>query len=235
MSNVKPKFMFPPHPGKNMKMMASDLDAYEKQGGWLAQRKFNGSHMVGHFHKGQLTIWNRQYQPFTYYKLTDEMVGCFLSLGINPDDEVIFDGEVLHTKAKYTHTQIQAVTDTIVVYDLLYFNEPLVHDDFGTRYGKLADLCRNPTELEPKGRGLKVANVGKSTLWLAELFRDEFSFHFYEMYAFTATEPKHDLYPEIEGLVLKREKDSYIDHGARPYDVNWMMRCRKEKKKTYQF
>ncbi len=235
MSTVKPRFMFPPHPGKNMKMLASDLDAYEKQGGWLAQRKFNGSHAVCHLHRGLLTMWNRQFQPFTYYKMTEEMVACLNSLNIDPEVEYIFDGELMHTKAKYTNTGVQAITDTVILYDLLFMGEALLHDDYGTRYAKLAGLCKSPTTLEPKGRALQATNVEKSNVWLAELFTDEFTDRFYEMYAWTDASKTHDLYPEIEGLVLKREKDSYIDHGGRPYDVNWMMRCRKEKKKTYQF
>jgi hypothetical protein len=103
-------------------------------------------------------------------------------------------------------------------------------------------LCGNPTQYEPKKRGLMVSEYGDeagkhpeylSQIWLAETFRDEFLYRFYEMYEFD----KHgrDKFPDIEGLVCKRAKHSMLKSGNQEYDVGWMMRVRKTKENVYLF
>lgn len=231
---MKPFFLFPPHPSKAMKIPHTDVGKYEVMGGWVAQRKFNGSHFVGHLYDNVLTCWNRQGQPFTTYKLTNEMNQCFAMLpGVDPKVEYVFDGELLHTKAKSKITNQQAATNTIVLFDLLYCGRHLLRESFIERFEILKKICGYPTNPEPKYRAIEVSSVGHSDIWLAELFFNEFEYHFYEMY--DHDEDDLDIFPEIEGLVLKRLGNSPLDSGKKAYDVNWMMRVRKPKPKTYSF
>lgn len=232
---MTPRFIFPPHPGDKMRMKASSLPRLEKEGDWLAQRKYNGSHMIAHVCEGMVTLWNRHSQPFTTYKLTPDMVRCFLSMDIDPKQEYVFDGEVLHTKAVLQATGQQAAKNTIVLFDLLWAGRYLLNWSFDERYNLLAKLCHSPTDLEPKKRGLVVATSGESQLWLAEVFKDEFAYRYYEMYEFDNN--GNDKYPEIEGLVLKMTGPAsrLIKVGNKMYDVDWMMRCRKTKEKMYLF
>jgi ATP-dependent DNA ligase len=226
-------FLFPPHPHKSMKIPHGDVAKYEAMGGWVAQRKFNGAHFVGHIHLGTLTCWNRQGQPFSTYKLTPSMSECFADLKVDPNTEYVFNGELLHTKAKSKITNEQAAANTIVLFDLLYAGRSLLMETFPQRYTMLTELCGSPTVLEPKKRAIEVGLVDESKLWLAEVFESDFEYRWYELYDFD--EQGLDLYPEIEGLVLKRVMGSRLDIGNKAYDVNWMMRVRKEKTKTYQW
>jgi len=163
------------------------------------------------------------------------MKKCFLALDIDPKQEYIFDGELLHTKAVLQATGQQAAKNTIVLFDLLWAGNYLLNWSFEERYNLLAKLCYNPTELEPKKRGLVVVTSGESQLWLAEVFKDDFEYHYYEMYEFDTA--GNDKYPEIEGLVLKMKGSAsrLIKLGQKKYDVDWMMRCRKTKEKQYLF
>ena len=226
-------YLFPPHPSISMKIPHSEVDKYEKMGGWVAQRKYNGSHFIGHLKNNLLTCWNRRGDPFTTYKLTSEMASAFCSLNVDPKIDYVFDGELLHTKAKSKIMNKQAVTNTVVLFDILYCGKTLLMETFLQRYEILKSLCGNPLKLESKSRALEVTKVNDSQIWLAEIFPNEFEYHFYEFYDFDKN--GNDKYPEIEGLVLKRIKNSTLNLGKTAYDVNWMMRVRKPKLKTYQF
>jgi len=147
--------------------------------------------------------------------------------------EVVLDGELMHTKAKSKITNTQALDNTIVLYDLLYLGRSLLTEGFEERYNLLSKICDNPKEMEPKKRGLVVQKVDESQLWLAETFHNDFLYRFYEMYEFDKYQ--RDKFPEIEGLVCKRAKQSRLRLGNFQYDVNWMMRVRKTKEKVYLF
>lgn len=224
-------FLFPPHPAKVMSIQPDSVVRLEKEGGWVAQRKYNGWHGVLHLHHGKLTLWHRSGKPFTKYRLTRSMEQCFQS--INPDTEVVLDGELIHGQAVSEITGHQALTDTIVLFDILYCGKPLLTEGFVERYNLLARICGNPQKLEEKKRGLVVATYDESQLWLAEVFKDEFLYHYYEFLQFD--QHKRDRFPEIEGLVCKRDTASQLQLGNKAYDVGWMMRVRKTKQKVYLF
>jgi hypothetical protein len=225
-------FLYPPHPDSNMRIRPESVELLEKEGGWIAQRKYNGSHAVIHINNNEVSIWNRHSEPFTTYQVTPAMIACFLAFDIR--GEVVLDGELLHTKAKLKTANEQAQTNTIVLFDVLYINGPLLMQSFAERYEALRKICGNPTALEPKKRDLFVKECDGSQLWLAENFESDFSYRFWEFYEHDKQE--NDLFPEIEGLVCKKTGPaSRLQLGVRPYDVSWMMRVRKKKDKIYLF
>ncbi len=233
MESKTPRFLFPAHPAPNIKITPEMLPQHEAHGAWVAQRKFNGTHVVVWVHQNNVGIWNRKGEPLSTYQLTEEMRRCLLyGLDRDYDTEYVLDGELLHTKAKLKTTQRQAVENTIVFYDVLYAGRNLTTLTTLERLDLLYKIAP-PDELETKGRAFKVETCGESHIWVAETFYDEFSYHFWEMYEYN--DRGEDLYPEIEGLVLKQKNSKNTSIGTRPNDVTWMVRCRKTKENMYQF
>jgi ATP-dependent DNA ligase len=228
-----PRFLFPAHPPSSMKITPDMLNYHEQQGAWIAQRKFNGSHAVIWVYQNQVEMWNRQGEPFSTYRPTESMKRCFLhSLNRDYDTEYVFDGELLHTKAKLQSTQKQAADNVIVLFDMLYAGKYLTSLTTMERLELLHKIAP-PTVLEPKKRAHKICQEDESQLWLAETFTEEFSYRFWEMYEQDTA--GFDKYPEIEGLVLKQKDAKNTSLGTRPNDVTWMLKCRKTKEKIYQF
>lgn len=232
---MTPRFILPPHPPTANKCKREDLDYYESQGLWVAQRKFNGTHVVIWVYRDSVSLWDRRGSHLTLYKLTESMKGCLCNLNLN-GKETVFAGELLHTKAKRKDTDKQAAENTIVLFDVLFHENHLIKINQDERLNLLEELCGNPKELEPGGffgatkRALIVNQQNESNLWLAERFYDEFSYHFDEC---MEEDKGIDKYPEIEGLIL-RLKNSKL-HSNPKRDVEWIIRCRKPKNKIYDF
>jgi ATP-dependent DNA ligase len=230
---VVPRFMFPPHPSPSLKITPEMLNFHENQGAWIAQRKFNGAHSVIWIYQDQMEMWNRRGDPFSTYRITDNMKKCFLhNLNRDYNTEYVLNGELLHTKAKSAITNKQAAENVIVLFDILYAGSYLTSMTTLERLAFLETIAPSKG-LEPKKRAFSVCEEGESQLWLAETFHDEFSYHFWEMYEFDKY--GNDKYPEIEGLMLKQKEAKNTSLGNRPNDVQWMLRCRKTKTKLYQF
>jgi hypothetical protein len=230
-------FIFPPHPQKANCIHHSSLKLFENRGGWIAQRKYNGTHVVVYVRRRpnetvDFDIWDRRGSHLTLYHAPETMITCFLGLNIKRNHDYVFAGELLHTKAKSKITGQQAATNTIVLFDVLHAEHYLIDLTQRQRLELLSFLCRNPDQLEPKGRALVVATAAESNLWLAETFDGNYLEHFYEMFDFHI-KTGEDKYPEIEGLVLRLE-NSHLAAGDRLHDVEWMMRVRKKSNK-YQF
>lgn len=230
---MNPRFIFPPHPFSALKIPPETLHQYEAQGVWLAQRKFNGSHAIIWVYQDQVAMWNRRGIPFSTYRITENMKKCFLyGLNRDYDTEYVFDGELLHTKAKLQTTGKQAVENVVVLFDILFEGKHLSNHTVLDRLDLLRKIAP-PGGLEPKNRAFFVTNYGESQIWLAETFFDDFSYHFWEMN--DINDKGIDMHPEIEGLMLKSKESKNTAIGTRPNEVNWMVRCRKNKKKLYQF
>jgi hypothetical protein len=239
---VDPRFILPPHPSPSMRIEREHLPKYEQMGQWVAQRKFNGVHSVIWIFQDKVAMWDRRGITQTFYKLTPSMTRCLLSLNRDPHKELIVVGEVLHSKAKSKITNAQCATHTIVLFDVIYYGDHLTRMTQLERLALLSEMCGNPTVMEPGGfagstsRALVVRDDEESHLWLAQVFNDDFLYHFDE--CIEEDKHKNDKYPEIEGLVL-RIKDSRLTVGGSG-DVNWLLRCRKPKISTdgtsvYQF
>jgi hypothetical protein len=227
---MKPRFLFPQHPQGGILIAPHQLNTYESQGTWIAQLKFQGSNCVIWVYNNEIAIWNRQGKPFTNYTIQNGMRKCFQTLNLKPNVEYVFNGELLHTKAKSKITKQQAATNTIVLFDILYAGKHLT-ETLEQRLALLSEICNNPQKLDKDFQGLIVAQQEESQLWLAETFYDEFSYHFNR---FTGKDTKgNDLFPLIEGLMLKQKGSTNVGFGNKPIDVQWMTRCRKLKPKTY--
>lgn len=227
---MKPRFLYPQHPKSGILIAPLQLDDYESQGHWLAQLKFQGSNSVLWVYNDEFMLWNRSGEPFTTYRAKESMKKCIQQLKLERNTEYVFNGELLHTKAKSKTSNKQAVTDTIVLFDILYagkhLNEPLEQ-----RLALLNLICNDPKTHDKDKQGLVVAKQEESQIWLAETFPDDFSYHFWK---FVDTDASgNDRYPLIEGLMLKRKGSNLVGFGTKPVDVTWMTRCRKMKEKTY--
>jgi hypothetical protein len=223
------KFYFPPHPGPKNKIRYVDLPLYDKLNRFVAQRKYNGSHAVIHYPSMQ--IWDRRGKPLFSYKMSESMKECFHSLNLKK--EYVFDGEVLHTKAKSKITGKQSATNTIVLFDLLFAGRYLSGVPFIDRMNLLDEVCKHPRQLEEKNRALLVDNAGVSNLWLAETFNSDFLNKFYEFFDYHA-KTGEDKFPEIEGLILKNKAGMLLS-GGKLEDNDWIVRVRKEKPNMYSF
>lgn len=230
---MTPRFLFPPHPAKNLKITPDMLTSYERQKAWVAQRKFNGTHVVIWLYQDQVAMWNRRGQPLAQYQMTPKMEKMLLTcFNRNHDTEYVLDGELLHTKAKLQTTNKQAVDNTVVLFDILYAGKFLSNLTTLERLEVLNAFAPNQG-LEPKKRALFVSSYDESQIWLAETFHDDFSYRFWEFYDYDTN--GNDRHPELEGLVLKNKLAKNTSVGNRPNDVLWMLRCRKTKEKMYQF
>jgi len=224
-----PTYIFPPYPSPKSKIHPSDLSDLEATKLWIAQRKFNGSRVGVRIYREQVDIHDRHGGTLVSIPLTDSMKECILSLNVDPDVCYWLDGEFLDKKAKLASTQKQAAEDTIAFYDILYMGRHLNQEDQITRLDLLAEVCHHPTQLEPKKRALQVVTQGSSHIWLAENFYDDFEYHFYEFYEYNQN--GLDMYPEIEGLVLRNKKFLLRNLGAKKYSLNGeVLRCRKRSK-----
>jgi hypothetical protein len=230
---MNPRFIYPPHPSKHLKITPQMLDQHERQKAWVAQRKFNGTHVVIWLYNDKVAMWDRRGITLSSYQLTPQMEKMLLTC-FNRDDnkEYVLDGELLHTKAKLKTTKKQAVDNTIVLFDILYAGKPLTDLTTLERLDLLAEVA--PTQgMEQKKRAQFVSCYDNSQVWLAETFYDDFSYRFWEFYDYDSN--NNDRHPELEGLVLKNSTAKNSNAGARPNDVLWMLRCRKTKEKMYQF
>lgn len=238
---MNPRFVLPPHPKTGSHIRRQDLPVYEEMGGYLAQRKFNGTHGVIWIGGNKVSIWDRRGVPLSLYKLNESMKRCLLGLGCDPSKESIFTGEILHTKAKSERTGEQEAKDTIVLFDVIvHDNEPLTRMNQVDRLKLLSDICGNPSKLEgPKffgatSRALVVSEYADSEidvahLWLAETFMEDFQYHYDECCYDQLDKNGYDKYKEIEGLVL-RQRDSRLQFKQGDIgDVDWIIRCRKDR------
>src|SRR5690606_33929468 len=120
-TNVVPRFILPPRPRPEMRSRRKGLPTYEKMNKGVAQRKCNGTHVVIWIFQDNVVLWDRRGTALTLYKLTPGMKKCLTSLARDADKELVVCGELLHTKAKSKITQAQAATDTIVLFDVIYY------------------------------------------------------------------------------------------------------------------
>lgn len=227
------KKFLPPHPFSSLKIQRKDLNFYESQKIWIAQRKFNGTNIVIHCND-KFEIWGRNGEKLNY-SLTSEMIDNLKTLKLQK--ETVLNGELLHTKAVEKRTKEQAAKDTIVLFDILYYDKFLTDITQIERLNLLREICNDPKKLEtPKFLGaIPRALVIQNKLWLAEFWENEFCYHFDECCFDQNDKNGNDLYPEIEGLILRLKGSKIKVKNGDIGDVNWMIRCRKKKEKVYDY
>lgn len=201
--------LYPPHP--DCKIPPHNLGEYEKSGKWVAQRKFNGTHILVYISKDRkVSILTRHGTAPKLFSLSKSHIDQILSLNLEDGKDYWLDGELLDHKTKNKQYK-----GKIVFFDVLHAGKYLIKNlNQIQRIQLLNEICRNPTNLEPNsGIALKVTDE----IWMAETWNDNFKKHFEEFINLD----------EIEGLVL-RKSDSFIDNfGQKEYGVSWIIRVRK--------
>lgn len=201
--------LYPPHPG--LKIPSHKLGRYEETKKWLAQRKYNGTHILLYVSpEREVSIYTRHGQKPKLFSLTKSHIAQILSLNFEPGKDYWLAGELLDHK-----TKSKDYKGKIVLFDVLHAGKYLINKpDQAGRLELLSDICRNPVELEPHfGIALRVTD----DIWMAETWTSDFQRHFEEFLHLD----------EIEGLVLRKAGSSLESFGQKEYDVSWMVRCRK--------
>lgn len=204
--------LYPPHPAS--KIHSRHLDLYEAEGGWIAQRKFNGTNVLVHISgSGKVSMLTRHGTQPKLFSLSDSHLDQILSLNIERGKEYWLNGELLDHK-----TQNPEYKGKIVFFDVLqagrYF---LRKPDQAERLKILGEICGNPERLEPN-RG--IALMVSDEIWLAQKWISGFSDRFSDFLDMD----------EIEGLVLRKASSFLESFGQKKYDVHWIVRCRKPHK-----
>lgn len=209
--------MYPPHPAS--KIPSGSLESYEMTGEWIAQRKFNGTHVLIHISGDDVSILNRHGTAPKLFTLTESHKKQLLSLHIDAGKEYWLDGELLDHK-----TCSPEYKGKIVLFDILQAGRYLLRSpDQEQRLRMLAEVCHNPVSLEP-GRG--IALMVTDDIWLAESWSSGFAERFRDFLDMD----------EIEGLVLRKRSSVLESFGQKKYDVHWILRCRKPHKGgVYEF
>jgi len=209
------RILYPPRP--KHRIVPRKLPKYDADPKWVGQLKFNGQrNPVFVPADGEAQVFGRKGAPHGDYVLPAKIAEEFKSLSLANKD-YWFDSELLNRKTKdknYKHR--------IILFDVLFIGKHLFHGPtLLQRIEMLADICNNPTELEPAhGIALQVTEH----IWMAQTF-------------FTDLVARYNQFlhcDEIEGLVLKRGDSKLDSVGGREHEVSWQIRCRKPSK-NYQF
>lgn len=225
---MKPFYLYPPRPISRIR--PEDLPLYENLG-YISQLKYNGSRSVITITPDGFSIWNRQGTPFSTLHVTSDIKNLFKDLNVKSNETVVLDAEWLGTKAVSKITGEQAVKDTLVLFDILYFNKHLTDMIQTDRLKLLSDICNNPSKLEEKRRGFEVSQSNQSSLWLAPYWDKDHQYHFYDYYEF---DKEIDMFPDVEGIVLRRANGK-LQNGTKPYTTGNIIRCRKPAKRSGKF
>lgn len=201
--------LYPPYP--NCKITKGQLEEYEKSEKWVAQRKFNGTHILINISKEKkVSILTRHGTPPKYFKLKKTHIEQILSLNLKEGKEYWLNGELLDHKTKNKNYK-----EKIIFFDILQEDKYLIKKlNQIQRLNLLLNICKESKKKEPnEGIAIEVTK----DIWMAETFENNFKKHFEEFIHLD----------EIEGLVL-RKKNSFIDNfGQKKYQASWMVKVRK--------
>lgn len=199
---MPPRFVYPPRPA--LTLSPDQLPEMEESGMWVAQRKFNGTRCIACVGDGEVQLWTRHAEPPKQYVLSDALKDSFLEVAQNQN--IIFDGELLHSKTK-------GVKGVFVLFDILYVGKYLFNTDQMSRYERLKIICGDPKNICDLGIGLQISK----NLWLAEVFEKNFVEEF----------DRYNHLDEIEGLVLRRKSGRLTNFGRNEYESGDLVRVRK--------
>jgi len=210
------KILYPPHPGTNFRTKPNGLQKYEDSRKWVAQRKFNGTHIALNVAGDTVNLLTRHGTPTKKFSLSESHKAQILSLNLDSFDEHWFAGELLGA-GRVASEASPMYQGKIVLFDLLHAGRYLLGFDQMKRLSILNEICRHPQTLEPhNGIALRITE----DIWLAEHFENDFENQY----------KKFLHLDEIEGLILRRKTSSLDKTGSKKYDVTWMVRCRKPDK-----
>lgn len=193
-------FITPPRP--EGKIHPRQLPSIEREGGRIAQPKYDGDRRCVATEGRDIASWNRHGQKRTLDpKIAKEMRSLKLPKGF-----AYFDGEYL------------SQLGVLALFDILHCARTLVGVYQLERLALLADICRNPQDTCLSG----FAHPITEHIWMAP----QFSCQFTQLYQKTLP-----LKGTIEGILL-RDIDSYLGSVATvgEFLVNWQLRCRQPAK-----
>ncbi len=163
-----------------------------------------------------MVFWNRHGSAHLAYSIPESVKDEILALpNLEKGKEYWFDSELLiKTKAKDTKGKI-------VLFDILQDGKYLfLNPDQEKRIEILDNICGKPRKLDDwRGLGYQISE----NILMAPTFQDNFVSHF-----------NKDMGDEVEGLVLRRKNSVLDNFGQKPYNVTWIIRCRKPHK-NYNF
>lgn len=203
--------IYPPRP--KGAIPPDELDYYESLGIFCTQPKYNGSRNVIHIlPDGQVFCYSRHHRKHLVYEMPEFVKNEIRNLpGLQKGIEVWLDSELL-SKTTPTDTKNKIVLFDVLQHDKYLFLSP----DQKGRLEILAKICGNPTKLDNmRGMGYTVSD----TILMAPTFYINFRAEF-----------DKDRGPEVEGLVLRKINSTLDNFGQKEYEVNWLIRCRKENK-----
>lgn len=212
------RIMFPPRP--KISIPPAVLPDYEKKG-YVAQLKFNGTRTLIELKPGgEIKFWTRRREPHKAYKPSRGMLNTLREIHevANPDEHMVIDGELMHSKTK-------SLKDTFIAFDLLVVNgDYLIGVPMIERYELLDDILIDPDQshklTKEKMTDRNIAIYIRKNFWLAEVFCFGFENEF---------KSRTDI-DEIEGLVLKNPK-AKLEYGhSENNNTDWQIRCRKPHK-----
>lgn len=210
-----PEPIFPPRP--KGRLLWTHLPRYERQQQWVVQLKFNGKYVVVWVdtQTQEVGIWGRETEPLKRFRPGQWLFDQFLSLNLEGGKQYWLAGELLHQKTTDPHYQNRIVLFDVIQAGHKVFVGPSAPDQMA-RLSLLSNICRQPTQLEPK-RG--IALVVTDNIWLAETFPDRFPHHFQR---FAGVD-------EIEGLMLKKRAGKLREIGDEYWETTDWIRVRREK------
>ena len=201
--------LFPPHP--NTKITPNSLAEYEASGKWVAQRKFNGTHILVNISQDRkVSILTRHGTPPKLFSLSQRHIDQILALNLESGKEYWLNGELLDHKTTDKRYKGKLVFFDVLMAGVYLYRNP----NQMARLEMLNTICRNPQQLEPaNGIALQVSE----DIFMAETWTGGFLERFQD----------HIKTDEIEGLILRKRESSLDNFGRKEYDVNWILRCRK--------
>ena len=150
------RFIYPPRP-KDL-IRSDQLPTFERAGGWLAQRKFDGDRCTVEFDAASPILWNRYGKP--HRNVPPVIVGELRKLGMPAGTRL--DGELLASK--------------VVFFDALQVGDKYLYGETtAERLGRLSSLLGTGVDRD-ETFGYRVS----SCLFVAESWHDQFLFHFNE-------------------------------------------------------
>jgi ATP-dependent DNA ligase len=204
------KILFPPTPyGRTDPKRLQSLD---DSGEWVAQYKYNGTHVVVHITpEREVSIFTRHGTPPKLFSLSRSHREQILALNFEKGKEYWLAGELLDHK-----TTSKEYKKKIVFFDVLHAGRYLMR--WPNQMGRLEilhSICQpDPSNLEPaNGIALQIS----SNIWIAQVWETNFVAHFQKFLHLN----------EIEGLVLRKRLSAIDGFGGNEYEVSWLLRCRK--------
>lgn len=192
-------------PRPKSKIKPEQLAFMESQGIYLWQPKFDGDRCVAALDNGKAVLSNRHGKWHSSHAFPE--IRSELSALKVPSGTHYLDGELI----KYQNHPV------LVLFDVLQWVKYLTGTTQTDRLKILDDLGGKPHDSLPVNRiddHLWVCHYGDSN------FCDRFS-EFVDQ-------------PVLEGLVLRKKASVLSNWGAREYEVDWQIRCRRPAK-NYRF